>query len=62
MAFAEIIEIIIALAVGCFIGIIFAIKSISLKKEKIGVAALILNTIPFVLLSLFYAKGVMFGI
>ena len=59
---AEIIEIVVALAIGSFIGIIIAIKSIRLNKTKIGVFALILNTVPFLLLSFFWVKGIIYGI
>lgn len=62
MGIAEAIEMIVALAIGSFIGIILAIKSIHININKIGVIALVLNIFPLLLLSFFWLKGILHGI
>jgi hypothetical protein len=64
MAFSELIQIMIALIIGCFIGVIFAIKSIrsSECKSKMSFFALCFNAIPFILFSGLWIKGIIVGI
>lgn len=64
MVFAEVIQMTAALTIGCLIGIILAVRSIYIDKakSKMGIMALTVNGLPFLLLSFFVVKGIIFGI
>lgn len=61
-AFAEFIQLIVFTAFGCFIGIIFASISLWLQRRIVGMAALIFNGLPFLLLMSFWIKGILNGL
>ena len=64
MAFAGVIEMILAVLIGCVIGIFFAGLSLWNKRQIIsfGMAALLFNTIPVLLLLLLFIKALTRGL
>ena len=52
MAFAEVVQAIVFFMFGCLVGLIFAVLSMCLKGRVLGVglAALVFNVLPFLLL------------
>lgn len=64
MAFAEIVQLILASITGCLIGLIFAVLSMRLQRRVLGVglAALVFNGVPFLLLISLWIKGMTHGL
>ena len=64
MAFAEVAQLIFLSMVGCLLGLIFAVLSIRLQRRVLGVglAALVFNGLPFLLLASLWIKGMARGL
>ena len=63
MGIAEIVELMLSLFAGCFVGLAFAILSLSYRRRilSLGTVALIFNGVPFLLLVTFVIRGYIRG-
>jgi len=64
MAFAEVVQLIIASMAGCLAGLIFAVLSLRLQRRVLGVglAAFVFNGVPFLFLIFLWIKGMKSGL
>ena len=64
MGFGEVVQLIVFLMVGCLAGLIFAVLSLRLQRRVLGMglAALVFNVLPYLLLMSLWIKGMVRGL
>ncbi len=64
MAFSEVVELIVVLAIGCLLGFILALRSLQFKQWKFGIGtiAMCLNGLLLLFLVFLWARGITHGL
>jgi hypothetical protein len=64
MAISEVVQVVLFSMGGCLVGLIFGILSIRIQRRVLGVgmAAIVFNALPFLLLMSFWIKGMTVGL